>query len=80
MGRVDILVHNAGINGIPQGGGWDSSAEIYESVMNCNVRGPFLLNQALIPHLAPGSAILFFSTGLAKMTNLPPQTLICAVA
>ena len=59
FGRLDALVHNAAVfRRTPAG---EVTARAWDGVFGVNVRGPFLLTQALLPLLraTPGSAVLF---------------------
>ena len=64
--RLDHLVNNAGI------GVYASFAETtagqLDELYRIHVRTPFLLTQALLPHLNDGGRILFVSSGLARFT------------
>lgn len=52
FGRVDILVNNAAWNiGIPFRDLDTLTADIWDRVLETNLRGPFLLARALAPHL-----------------------------
>jgi 3-oxoacyl-[acyl-carrier protein] reductase len=52
FGRVDILVNNAAWNiGIPFGALDDLTADIWDRVLETNLRGPYLLARAFAPHL-----------------------------
>jgi 3-oxoacyl-[acyl-carrier protein] reductase len=52
FGRADILVNNAAWNiGIPFPDLDSLTAEIWDRVLETNVRGPYLLSRALAPHL-----------------------------
>ena len=52
FGRVDILVNNAAWNiGIPFGALDALTADIWDRVLETNLRGPYLLARALAPHL-----------------------------
>lgn len=52
FGRVDILVNNAAWNiGIPFAALDALTAEIWDRVLETNLRGPYLLARALAPHL-----------------------------
>ena len=52
FGRLDILVNNAGWNiGIPFGDLNALTAEIWDRVMETNLRGPYLLARAFAPEL-----------------------------
>ena len=50
-GRVDILVNCAGITGKTGIKSHEATLEDFDRVMNVNVRGPFILFQAVIPHM-----------------------------
>jgi 3-oxoacyl-[acyl-carrier protein] reductase len=52
VGRVDILVNNAAWNiGIPFADLDQLTADIWDRVLETNLRGPFLLSRACAPHL-----------------------------
>jgi 3-oxoacyl-[acyl-carrier protein] reductase len=54
MGRLDILVSNAGIAvGAPV---TETTLELWDRLIAVNARAPFLLSKAAIPHLAKGAA------------------------
>ncbi len=77
LGPIDILVNNAGMN--VQSPAADLSAEDYDSIMNTNVRGAFLMAQAvgrsLIARGAPGRIVNIASIG--AFTILPGLTAYC---
>lgn len=58
-GRLDLLVHNAAV--FPKTPAGSVSANDWDSVFAVNLRGPFLLTQALLPLLrgTQGGAVLF---------------------
>ncbi len=52
LGRVDVLVNNAGWNiGIPFPALDELTADIWNRVHETNLRGPYLLSRAFAPHL-----------------------------
>ena len=52
LGRVDVLVNNAGWNiGIPFNALDELTADIWNRVHETNLRGPYLLSRAFAPHL-----------------------------
>ena len=67
FGRLDILVNNAAWNiGIPFKELDTLTAEIWDRVLETNLRGPFLLARALAPHLrahGSGRIVNIASTG-----------------
>ena len=52
LGRLDILINNAGIN--IRNPIEELSLEEFEQVMSVNVRGPWLCSRAAIPHMREG--------------------------
>jgi len=57
LGRADILVNNAAWNiGIPFSALDTLTAEIWDRVLETNLRGPFLLSRAFAPHLRAHAA------------------------
>lgn len=58
-GRLDLLVHNAAV--FPKTPAGSVSMRDWDSVFDVNLRGPFLLTQALLPLLrrTKGGAVLF---------------------
>ena len=68
FGRLDLLVHNAAV--FPRTPVGDVPAREWDGIFAVNLRGPFLLTQALLPLLraAPGGAVLFLGdAGAAKL-------------
>ena len=52
LGRVDILINNAGWNiGIPFADLDELTADVWNRVHETNLRGPYLLSRAFAPHL-----------------------------
>jgi NAD(P)-dependent dehydrogenase (short-subunit alcohol dehydrogenase family) len=65
---LDVVVHNAGLLG--------DRVELarypvatWDNVMATNVRGPFLLTQRLLPHVAKNAAFIFVSSGIVDGTR-----------
>lgn len=52
-GRVDLLVNGAGLVE-PEVPLWEADAEQWWQVVVTNVRGPFLLTRAVVPHMIAG--------------------------
>ncbi len=57
FGRIDVLINNAGIcrRTLPTDD-LDVSLENYEALIGTNLRGPFLLGRAVIPHMIAAGA------------------------
>jgi NAD(P)-dependent dehydrogenase (short-subunit alcohol dehydrogenase family) len=62
--RLDVVVHNAGLLG-PRVPLADYPPDAFAEVMAANVFAPFDLTRQLLPHLAPGAALLFASSGVS---------------
>jgi NAD(P)-dependent dehydrogenase (short-subunit alcohol dehydrogenase family) len=72
--RLGGLVINVGIGrGTPQGGLAGTSAEDWDATCAVNLRAHFLLAQAALGHMGPGSAIVFVGSvaGLRPGSGLP---------
>jgi glucose 1-dehydrogenase len=75
FGRLDILVHSAGLfEPIPF---VETSAESLDRQWEANVRAPFLLTQAALPHLDAGSSVIFISS-IAGHVGFPSSAAYCA--
>ena len=64
-GKLDILVHNAGIAG--ESNIATATAEQFEQQFAINVRAPLLLTQALAPHLADGGRVIVITSAVARI-------------
>ncbi len=65
-GTLDYLVNNAGIGTYAYFP--DTTADQLDELYRIHVRAPFLLTQALLPHMKDGGSVLFISSGLARFT------------
>ncbi|MEU4847109.1 3-oxoacyl-ACP reductase family protein [Streptomyces gilvosporeus] len=72
-GGLDILVNNAGINVV--GPFEELSVADVDRVLRTNVRGPFLVTQAAVPHLREGGRIICIGSCLAERVVIPGSTL-----
>jgi NAD(P)-dependent dehydrogenase (short-subunit alcohol dehydrogenase family) len=73
LGRIDILINSAGISAVHTA--LDFSDEVYEMVMNINVRAPFLLTRAVGNHMikrAGGGRIVNLSSSAAFRATPSP--------
>lgn len=76
LGRIDVLVNNAGINATAVGAGMstrgtmDLGRQHFLEVMDVNAAGPMLVTRALVPLLrkADGSLVINVSSQLGAMT------------
>jgi NAD(P)-dependent dehydrogenase (short-subunit alcohol dehydrogenase family) len=60
--RVDILVNNAGVLG-PMASLAGYPLSDWDTVLNINVRGPFLMTQSMLPLMSRGASIINVSSG-----------------
>jgi 3-oxoacyl-[acyl-carrier protein] reductase len=86
FGRLDILVNNAAWNvGIPFSALDDLTADLWDRVLETNLRGPYLLARAFAPHLrahhagrivniasvrsSPGGSSIAYAAGKAALSS-----------
>jgi NAD(P)-dependent dehydrogenase (short-subunit alcohol dehydrogenase family) len=60
-GQIDILFNNAGIN--PVGTSVDTPEEVWDSVMDINLKGVFLCSKYVIPHMLNRGGGSIINTG-----------------
>ncbi|AOC97170.1 3-oxoacyl-[acyl-carrier-protein] reductase FabG [Flavobacterium anhuiense] len=65
IGSVDILFINAGIAGL--GTIEQTTEELYDSIMNVNLKGAFFTLSKFIPILKDGASVVFLSSNTASM-------------
>jgi NAD(P)-dependent dehydrogenase (short-subunit alcohol dehydrogenase family) len=65
LGGIDVLVHVAGLLRLAPFA--ESNVEILDAQYAVNVRAPYALTLAALPHLAPGAAVVFISSNLAQV-------------
>lgn len=88
-GRIDVLINNAGIVRDAQlvkwnGGGPESvmSEEVWDSVLNVNLKGIFLVTRAVVPHMikAGGGVILSAASVVGLLGNFGQTNYVASKA
>lgn len=73
--RIDVLVNAAGLflpTPFPE-----TPDDVLDDQWQVNVRAPYRLTRAVLPHLAPGSAVIFVSS-IAGHVGFPNSSAYCA--
>ncbi|NGO67256.1 3-oxoacyl-ACP reductase family protein [Streptomyces boncukensis] len=73
FGRLDILVNNAGAAAM--GPLEETSVQDAAHVLRVNVRGPYLVARAAVPHLPAGGRIINVASCIAEHVPFPGMTL-----
>jgi NAD(P)-dependent dehydrogenase (short-subunit alcohol dehydrogenase family) len=77
VGRIDVLVNNAGI--FPVGPTVEQDVETYERVFAVNVRGPYFLTAALVPKMiANGGGSIVNISSVTARTGTPHMSVYAA--
>lgn len=79
-GRLDVLVNNAGApHGRDRGQIEEVPLAAWETVMGINLRGPFLMIRAAVPHMkARGWGRIVTMSSVAGLVALPERAAYCA--
>jgi NAD(P)-dependent dehydrogenase (short-subunit alcohol dehydrogenase family) len=75
FGSLDVVVHSAGI--FEPRPFVETSLESFDRQMDLNVRAPFALTQAAVPHLRGGGVVIFISS-IAGHAAFPNSAAYCA--
>ncbi|KAI9158126.1 Short chain dehydrogenase AgnL6 [Paramyrothecium foliicola] len=76
FGKIDTIVLNAAI--MPMKSLQDSTEADFDSIFNMNVKGPYFMTQRAVPHMPPGSRIIFVSSGVCHFSSVAPNYLLYA--
>jgi len=68
FGDVNCLVNNAGI--VLKTYLEDTSSELWDDILNINLRAPHLLSRAILPHLCEGASVIH-NTSIHAKTSVP---------
>lgn len=79
FGRIDVLVNNAAITGVGVSAS-EMTTELWDSVLNTNLRGAFLFSRAAIPHLIESGGGRIINIGGLSSKNPTPFTAADAAA
>ncbi|KAG0258750.1 hypothetical protein DFQ27_004479 [Actinomortierella ambigua] len=74
FGRIDAVVFNAGwVNGSEFEG---LEGEDFDAAFRINVKAPVFFTKLLIPHLQPGSRLIFISSGMTTSSRISSRFLL----
>lgn len=76
FGRIDTVVANAGL--MLMRDVEDTTEDDFARSFDLNVKGPYFLAQKAVPHMPPGSHIIFVSTGVCHHSSVSPKYLLYA--
>ncbi|KAH6608430.1 short-chain dehydrogenase [Trichoderma cornu-damae] len=76
FGRIDTVVANAGVMLMRDVEG--TTEEDFAKSFDLNVKGPYFLAQKAVPHMPPGSRVIFISTGACHYSSVPASYLLYA--
>ncbi|KAL7932990.1 NAD(P)-binding protein [Trichoderma chlorosporum] len=76
FGRIDTIVPSAGM--MPMRDVENTTEADFAKCFDLNVKGPYFLVQKALPHMPPGSRIIFISTGICHFSFAPANYLLYA--
>jgi 3-oxoacyl-[acyl-carrier protein] reductase len=76
FGHIDTVVANAGL--MLMRDVEDTTEDDFAQSFDLNVKGPYFLAQKAVPHMPPGSRIIFVSTGVCHHSSVSPKHLLYA--
>ncbi|UKZ66257.1 uncharacterized protein TrAtP1_007431 [Trichoderma atroviride] len=76
FGRIDTIVANAGL--MLMRDVEDTTEDDFAKSFDLNVKGPYFLAQKAVPHMPPGSHVIFISTGVCHHSSVSPKYLLYA--
>lgn len=75
-GRIDALVNNAAIH--PRGDVLTTTEEMFDKVMNVNVKGMFLITKAIVPSMIEAGGGVIVNVGSGSAWGKPDLLSYCA--
>ncbi|CEL11157.1 hypothetical protein ASPCAL14262 [Aspergillus calidoustus] len=74
FGQIDVLIPNAAF--IPNCSLRTMTEEDFDRAFAVNVKGPCFLAKQAVPHMSPGSTIIFISSDVTDSSTILPQFLL----
>jgi len=76
--KIDFIMPCAGL--MPMIDFEHVTEDSYARVFDINVKGPMFLAQKAVPHMKPGSRVVFVSTGVCTATGVQPPYMVYAAS
>lgn len=77
LGRLDVVVNNAGVAGENLLGADDDDA-LWHRIVDVNLHGTYYVSKAALPHLPDGSGRIINVGSTLSLRGVPDQTAYCA--